>query len=458
MNLDLVVRSRRIVLPGGECDGAIGVRDGRIAGIYGPDAVPSAAERIDAGDRPVIPGLVDTHAHFRDPGYTHKEDFETGTRSAAAGGVTTVLDMPNVDPPTNTVGRFEAHIANAAGKALIDFGHNAAGIDRGEIAGLAAAGATAFKIFMMKDVARDYPHVPGTAVSDHGELFRLFQEIAATGKVVMVHPHDQSLYEEFVRDHWSRGERGVEAYAKAWREGDGAVLDLAIGALIELQRITGVRLHILHCSTRRSFEWIRAARARGQTVTCELNPFSLFLSNSWERVLRLGPYALGMWVPEIDAAAAWAALQDGTADVVATDHSPHTREEKEIGWTDMFKAPGGTPMIQHYLSLFLTEVAHGRLGLGRLVEVCCAGPARLVGLYPRKGLIAPGSDADLVVLDPGRRETITAARSHYKCGWTPFEGREVVGVPSIVIQRGRVIARDGEVFARPGDGRFVRAD
>lgn len=453
--LDLLVRSRRIVTPGGPFDGSIGVQGGKVVALYGPDAAPQTAECIDAGDKPVIPGLVDTHAHFRDPGYTSKEDFETGTRSAAAGGVTTVLDMPNVDPPTNTVARFRAHIANARPKALIDFGHNAAGIERTEIKGIAEAGATAFKIFMMKDVGRDYPHVPGTAVNDHGELYRLFLEIAKTGKTVMVHPHDQSLYEEFVRDYWSRGERDVSAYAKAWRDGDGAVLDLAIVALIELQRITGVKLHILHCSTRRAFDRIRDARAQGQTVTCELNPFSLFVTNSWERVQRLGPYCLGMWVPDIDAAAAWTALVNGVADVVATDHSPHTREEKEIGWTDMFKAPGGSPMIQHYLSLLLSEVARGRLTLARLVEVCCTKPAQLVGLYPRKGVIAPGADADLVVLDLERRETITAARSHYKCGWTPLEGWEVTGVPELVIQRGRIIARDGDVLAKPGDGRWV---
>ena len=177
---DLVVRSRRIYAERGWLDGAVVVRGERIAALAPADAVPPARQTLDVGGNPVLPGLVDTHSHFRDPGYTHKEDWETGTRAAAAGGVTTVLDMPNVEPPPNTVERFEAHRANAAAKALVDFGHNVAGTIPEEIAGLAAAGATTFKVFMLADIGRDYPHMPGIAVEDHAALYRICEAVAAT--------------------------------------------------------------------------------------------------------------------------------------------------------------------------------------------------------------------------------------------------------------------------------------
>ena len=453
-DLDLVVRSRRILTESGWLDGAIGVADERIVSL-GPASEVAAAHRvIDAGDKPVIPGLVDTHIHLRDPGFTQKEDFFSGTCAAAAGGVTTVLDMPNVQPPTTTVERLKAHLENAARKSIVDFGHNAAGTIPENIAGLADAGATAFKVFMMADVGRDYPHMPGIAVDDHATLFRICEQVARTGRPLFVHPHDQALYDLFVHRAWEHWGRDHRSYARAWRDGNGIVLDSGIATLLRLQKATGVRLHILHLSTVEGVRMIRRAKADGQAVTAEVNPFALFVTNSWDAVERLGPYCLGFWVPDEDGAAIWEALIDGTADVIGTDHAPHTREEKERGWTDMFATPGGMPIVQHYLSLLLNDVNTGRLTLSRVVELCATRPAKLVGLYPRKGAIAVGADADLVVLDLERVETITAANSLYKCGWTPLEGRRVQGVPVMTLLRGRVIAEDGKIQAEPGSGRL----
>ncbi len=453
--VDLLVRSHRIFTPHGWVDGAVAVVGEQIAQVLAAsDPQPRARRTVDAGDNPVIPGLVDTHIHLRDPGFTHKEDYESGTRAAAAGGVTTVMDMPNVEPPTNTVERFKAHIENAARKSLIDFGHNAAGTIPEQIAGLAEAGATAFKVFMMADIGRDYPHMPGIAVDDHATLLRICEEVAKTGRPLFVHPHDQSLYDLFVRRAWDRWGRDYHSYARAWRDGDGIVLDSGIATLLRLQKTTGVRLHVLHMSTIEGFKMVRAAKAEGRDVTAEGNPFALFVTNTWDAIERLGPYCLGIWIPDRDAAVTWDEVANGTIDVIGTDHAPHTREEKEIGWKDMFAAPGGMPMVQHYLPLFLTEARAGRISLERIVDLCSTRPAQLVGLYPRKGCIAPGSDADLVVLDLDKRETITAARSYYKCGWTPLEGREVHGLPVMTILRGRVIAENGEVTAAPGSGRF----
>jgi dihydroorotase-like cyclic amidohydrolase len=297
--------------------------------------------------------------------------------------------------------------------------------------------------------------MPGIAIDDHGTLFRICEEVAKTGLPLFVHPWDQALWQLFVERAWKRWGRDFRSYARAGRQGEGIVLDSGISTMLLLQRETGVRLHILHVMTIGGIEMIRAAKAAGRAVTAEANPHSLFVANSWANIERWGPMALGMWVPDDHAAALWQATIDGPIDVIATDHAPHTRAEKEIGWTDMFAAPGGSPMIQHYLSLLMTEVRAGRLQLERVIELCTSGPAKLVDLYPRKGAIAAGSDADIVVLDPAREAVISAAGSYSKCGWTNLEGRSVTGLPVMTILRGRVIAEDGIVLAEAGFGEPV---
>ncbi|MBI3457585.1 MAG: amidohydrolase family protein [Candidatus Rokubacteria bacterium] len=410
---------------------------------------------LDVGNNKVIPGLVDTHAHFRDPGYTHKEDIESGTRAAAAGGVTTVFDMPNVDPPTTTVDRLRAHLENAARKTVIDFGHNTSGVIPDNISKLAEAGATAFKVWMMTDIGRDYPHPPGTSVSNHALLYRIFEEVAKTGRPLYVHPHDQELYSLFVERAQARWGMDFRSYARALRGGDGVILNSAISLLLEFQRSTGARLHVLHLSTRDGIRMVRQAKAEGRAVTAEANPFAMFVTNDWSNIERLGPFALGFWVPEEDNPAMWEAIVDGTIDVVGSDHGAHTREEKELGWTDMYAAPGGSPFIEHYLRLLLTQVNHGRLTLERVVELCCRSPAKLTGYYPRKGSISIGADADLVVLDMNHEEVLHAANSHYRCGWMPAEGLQSKGAPVTTIRRGQVIMQAGKVTAEAGSGRIL---
>jgi len=453
---DLGVKSGRILTPAGWFAGTVVVRDGRIAGLVPDGGDVSVAEAIDVGEKCVIPGLVDTHVHFRDPGFTEKEDFETGSRAAAAGGVTTVVDMPNVDPPTNTVEAFTKHIANASKKSLVDFGHNASGTIPENIAGLVAAGATNLKVFMMVDIGREYPHPPGTALTDHATLFRVCEEVAKVGSTLLVHPHDQDLYALMVERSQARWGLDFRSYARAWRAHDGVVIDSAIATLLQLQRVTGVRLHILHVSTVEGWHLIGQAKARGQAVTAEVNPHALFVAHPWENIERLGPYALGSWVPDDAAEATWRAVADGgLADVIATDHAPHTREQKELGWTDMYACPGGLPFIQEALPLLLTEVNRGRLSLERLVDLYATNPAKLTGLFPKKGAITPGADGDLVVLDLDKRAVVSAADRYYsKCGWTANEGRVVQGVPVMTILRGQVIMKDGEVMGEPGYGQF----
>jgi dihydroorotase (multifunctional complex type) len=441
--------------PEGWQDGTVVVYGGRIAGIVEPGLAPAAERHVDAGDKPVIPGLIDTHVHVRDPGFTEKEDWTSASRAAAAGGVTTIIDMPNVQPVPNNVEVFRAHTANAAAKSMVDFGHNASATIPENIAGLAQAGATAYKIFMMTDIGRDYPHMPGTAVSDHGTLFRIAEEVARTGKTLLVHPWDQQLYELMVQRAQAKWGLDHRSYARAARQAEGIVLDSGIQTMILIQRETGVRLHLLHIMTKGGIQMIKDAQARGQDVSAEANPHSLFVANSWSAMEKWGPYALGLWVPDDHAEALWEATIHGGVDVIATDHSPHTREEKERGWTDMYATPGGSPMVQHYLSLMLTAVNEGKISLERVVETSCANPAKLCNVYGKKGVITPGADADLVVLDMDQEVTVKAKETFYKVGWTTLDGRKLKGVPTLTALRGRVIFEDGKVSAEPGFGQTI---
>ena len=452
---DLVVASKRILTPSGWFSGQVGIRGGKVVALVAAAEEAPAARRVEVGEKPVIPGVIDTHVHFRDPGYTYKEDFESGTRAAAAGGVTTVFDMPNVKPPTTTAERLRAHLANAMAKSMVDFGHIASGAVAENISELAAGGATAIKVWMQEDVGRDYPHPAGTAVTNHGVLYRVCEEVERTGLPLFIHCNDQAVYELFFER--ARAEWGLDfrSYAKARRKGGSVVISSGVATALEFQRSTGCRLHVLHVSTAAGIGMIRQAKAEGRPVTAEVNPNLMFIANSWENLERRGPYILGSWVPEDEAQATWEAVLDGTVDVLASDHGPHTKEEKEPGWVDMYATPGGSPTIEHYLRLLLNAVNEGRISLERVVELCCLNPAKLMGYSDRKGAIKVGADADLLVLDMNREEVLSAATSHYRCGWTPTEGMKIKGAPVMTIRRGEIIMENGNVTAEPGSGQLL---
>ena len=335
---DTIIRGGTLVTVNGRYVADLAIRDGRIAAIVAPGTELETAETIDATGKHVLPGAIDVHSHHREPGYTHKEDIISATRACAAGGVTTSFAMPNVSPPPNTVENLDAMIALYEEKALIDWNINAAGTIPDEIPGLAMRGIAAFKVFMVVDTGRDYPHMPGIGVHDHGKLLEIFETVAETGVPLMVHPHDQALMTHIEHGFWARGERDALAYAKAYAAYDGIIWDSAAALLLRLQKATGTPLHLLHTHTEGVVEQLRRAKAAGQDISAELNPWALFLGNDWANIERLGSYALSYYVPEKNTEPLWAALNDGTIDLISTDHAPHTREEKEPGWTDGWKA------------------------------------------------------------------------------------------------------------------------
>jgi len=453
--LDLVLSDGLIIDARGRRRASIGIQDGRIVGLYAVGTEPPAKETIQVNGRAVIPGFVDTHTHHREPGYTHKEDIDTATRACAAGGVTTTVAMPNVYPVPNTAERLRAMMELYEQKAIVDWNINPAGTIVEEIPRLAAMHVPAMKIFMVVDTGRDYPHMPGLGVHEHGKLMAIMEACAAADIPLMVHPHDQSLMDHIEQQFWARGERDCLAYAKAYAAHDGLIWETAIAVLLRLQQATGCHLHILHVQTERSVQMLREAKARGQKVTAEINPWALFLGHSWETIERLGSYALSYWVPEKNLPALWQGLNDGTIDIVATDHAPHTREEKEIGWTDGWKASTGTPSVQFYLSLMFDAASKGLISYERVVEACATAPARLFRMH-QKGRIDIGADADLVIVDLDAEKEISEAEVLSRIGHTPYAGRKVRGVPLRTIVRGTTVYQDGRVTGKNGYGRLAR--
>ena len=453
MSHDVVIRGPNAVLEEGLRRADIGIDGERIVEIADAGSLPKGKREIDGADLVALPGLIDMHSHHREPGFTHKEDLITIGRQCAAGGVTTSVAMPNVSPPPTTAENLDGMLAIYRERAMVDWNVNASGVQLDEIPKLAERGILAFKIFMVVDTGRSYPHMPGIGLHEHGELYKRMQAVKRTGIPLMIHPHDQSLMDAIEHEYWGRGERDFRAYAKAYAHDDGVIWDTAVGMLLRLQEATGVRLHLLHTQTRRVVEMLRAAKAAGRPISSEVNPWCFWLGNDWANIEKWGSYALSYYVAPHHSEAVYAGFVDGTVDIMATDHAPHLREEKEPGWTDGWKAHTGTPSTQFYLSLLLTDVAAGKLTYERVADATATRPAKLFGLYPRKGAIRAGADADIVLVDPKGRHTLSDADVLSKCGWTPYAGREVIGVPVDTLLRGNVIFEDGTVAVREGFGR-----
>ncbi|WP_337998212.1 dihydroorotase family protein [Oleispirillum naphthae] len=456
--MDTIIKNGLIVTADGRFEGSIGIVGEEIAGIYAPGEEPEAAEVIDAAGLAVMPGAIDTHSHHREgsePGFEYKETIETATLQCAVGGVTTTVGMPNVNPPVNSAELLRRQFAVYEREAYVDYNFNPAGTVLDEMPELATMGIIAFKVFMVVDSGRPYPHMSGIGVHEHGRLFRIMKECARLGHPLMVHPHDQSLMTAIEEEFWARGERDCLAYAKAYAAHDGLLWDSSVALLLRLAKAADCHLHILHVQTEGTVKMIRQAKAEGQKVTCEINPWAIFLGCDWATVERLGSYALSYWVPEKNLPELWAGLNDGTIDMVATDHAPHTREEKEWGWTDGWKAHTGTQSTQHYLSLCLTAAHQGKLSLESVVRLCCTEPARVFGIE-KKGEIRPGYDADLVLVDLDREYTIRDEDALTRVGWTPYAGQTVTGVPVRTILRGRTVFAGGKVVGAKGYGRLAR--
>jgi dihydroorotase (multifunctional complex type) len=457
MTVDLRIAGGTVATPGGLVAADVLVTGERISGVVSPDLEVDARQTIDATGKHVLPGMVDVHVHTREPGFTHKEDIRTTSEQAAAGGVTTIFGMPNLDPPTTSVQTLEEVFALYDEKCIVDYNHNPAATQPDEIAPMAAMGVNAYKIYMVVDTGRTYPHPAGTGMHGHGDLLQMMDTIATTGKRFIIHPHDQSLMDYIEKEVQDRGDNTPQGYAEAYAAREGVIWDTAIDVVLRLAEASGCPIHLAHMQTRRSIEAVKRARQAGVDVTCEVNHWLPFLS-TWDDVERLGPYALSYWVPDDAREAVWDGLRDGTIDVFSSDHAPHTREEKEIGWTQMWSAHTGTPGIQYFDPLALDAVKQGKLTLERVVDLMATNPAKHFGLADTKGAIAPGLDADIVIADLDAPWTITNDGVLSRVGWTCYDGRDCSAQIVRTLVRGQDVYADGKVVGAPGYGRLAAAD
>lgn len=442
----------RVMIGGTLVDADLLIDEGRIAAVVSRGNPAEAAETIDATDRLVLPGIIDTHAHTREPGYTHKEDFLTASQAAAAGGITTMIDMPNVEPPTDTVETYLAKREAADAKSIVDWGHWVAGTNIDAIQALAEAGATGYKIFQ---VAGAYPHDPRLAMNDEGDLLRAMRAVEKTGLPLLVHPFNQRLFEQLSEEAFAAG-KPPNWYTFGEVYTTEAIWHTAVNTLLNLQALTGVRLNLVHTHSAGSLRLIRGAKQRGQRVTASVDPKYYHLTR--DDLLRThGRACPGGFITE-DAermAEIWRSLMDGTIDSIDADHAPHTLDELEAMEADAWHAAMGSPQYDWQYSITLTDVHNGDLTLERAVELLSVAPAKLLGIYPQKGALLPGSDADLVLVDFDRETTLNDEGLYTRVGWTPYLGWTVKGYVALTMLRGTVIARDREVIGEPGYGRYV---
>lgn len=447
---DLVIRGGRVILPTGERTADIAVTDGTISAIGGE--VQPAADVIDAQGLVVLPGVVDAHAHFNEPGRAEWEGWETGTRGAAAGGVTTVLEMPlNAHPPTTSAAAFDEKLAVAAKKALVDFGLWGGLVpdNLAELPGLAARGVVGFKAFMSDSGIDDFRHV------NDGVLAIGLKAAARLNAIVGVHAESQEMVERLSAELVAAERTDRLAWCRA--RPPAAEVE-AIRRLLVCMRGAGkgVRAHVVHVSCAEGLAEVDAACHKGVAITAETCPHYLaFTEDDFERI---GP-ALKCAPPVRNSATRdglWAALLAGRVDLVGSDHSPCPADDKHKGEHDVWKAWGGVAGIQATLPVLLTEGVHRRgLSLERVAHLTATAPAQLFSLYPRKGAIAVGADADFALVDPDREWTFEASRLETRSGVSAYLGRSFRGAVVRTIVRGRTVYVDGEVTGEPGWGKLV---
>ncbi|MGD0186421.1 MAG: dihydroorotase [Roseiarcus sp.] len=431
---DCILAGATVVNQDGVAKRDIGVFDGRIAEIGALNSA-GAGERIDCRGLHILPGVIDSQVHFREPGLTHKEDLETGSRAAVLGGVTAVFEMPNTDPPTTSATALADKVARAKGRMHCDFAFWVGGTydniaDIPELERL--PGAAGIKVFMGSSTGK-------LLVADDAGVLAILE---ATRRRSAFHSEDEARLAE----RKSLRVPGDPTSHPVWRDEIAALR--CTERLIRLARQARAQVHVLHISTREEIPLLQDAK---DVATCEATTHHLtFSAEDYARLgtkLQMNPPVRG---PE-HRDGIWRGLAQGVIDVLGSDHAPHTLAEKAKPYPE---SPSGMTGVQTLVPIMLDHVAAGRLTLQRLVDLTSAGPARVFGIVG-KGRIAAGYDADFTVVDLKRRETIRDAWIASRCGWTPYDGREVVGWPVGTFVRGRRVMWDGEIVT-PAQGEAVR--
>lgn len=452
---DTVIVNGTVVAGGRVAPATVGIRDGRVAAVLESAARPPAGEMIDATGLHVLPGLIDTHVHTRHPGVAARETFESGTAAAAAGGITTLFEMPISNVPTNCSVNLEARVAEMIPQAHVDFAlYGGAGhenVDR--IAEQADAGAVAFKTFLQPPPPARLDEFYGLWCTDYARLREVMRAVAATGRRHCFHCEYAPMYQALQAELDANGRREGRAHADSRPP---IVEELAVAMVLALAADTNAAVGVVHGSSARSATLVAEARARGIDATIETCPPYLFLTAA--ALDRLGPFA--KCNPPLrshdEVEALWAALNAGRIDYIGTDHSPFLADEK-AGAHDIFAAPPGLCGLEVLAPLMLTAVARGRLTLARMVDLCATRAAQIFA-FPAKGRIAPGADADLAFVDLQARWTYDSSRAltRSRANMTIYDGLELQGRVAATFVRGVRVFSDGAIVGPPGLGMFVQ--
>jgi dihydropyrimidinase len=456
MRFDTIIKNATIITAIDTTHADVGISAGKISAIAAQLSPENATQTIDASNHLLLPGGIDVHTHLDMPfgGTTSADDFQTGTIAAAFGGTTTLIDFAIQYKGQTLRHAFDTWMKKAHDKATIDYAFHCIITDLGsaqleEMADLIREGVTSFKLFMA---------YPGVFMLDDASIFRAMSQAAKHSGMICMHAENGGAIDVIVQQALAEGKRAPKYHALTRPTTAEAE---ATSRAIALAEMAGCPVYIVHLSCNDALEKVREARDRGLPAYAETCPQYLYLSldnmnaPGFEGAKYVfTPPLREKWHQE----KLWHGLTHDTLQVVSTDHCPFCfKEQKELGIDDFTKIPNGGPGIEHRLSLIYTGGVHGkRFSPNRFVEVVATAPAKLFGLYPRKGTIAVGSDADLVIFDPNEEQVISVKTHHMRVDYSMFEGIQIKGVAKTVLSRGRPVIDAGQFVGRPGSGQFLR--
>ncbi len=446
MIVDSVLTNAKIYLNKEIVDCGIAIENGIILKIGKETQMPKADEKTNLRNLLVLPGLIDVHAHLRDEGKAYEEDFYTGTAAAAAGGFTTVLDMPNNDPVTMSKITLKNRMKIAETRILVNVGfYSEFPYDLGDVADIAAEGALGFKLFMARQVG-------GLNIGDNESLHEAFTKVKELGIPIAVHAEDKAL----LMENEERLKRENRHDAAAFLEAHSESVELkAVERLLDVHAQTGARIHFCHITSEEGLKAVVEAKESGANITCEVTPQHLLLSTAdYERaglMLTIMPPLRG----ESTIEALWKGIADGWVDALGSDHAPHALIDKSDD--NVWDVKVGVPGLETTLPLMLTMVRKNRISLSRLIQLLSEKPAELFGLRGR-GRLMQGNRADLTVVDFKRKFRIDASKFHSKAKFSPFDDWEVQGYPVKTFVNGFLVMDEHEIMAKPRSGKVIRGD
>lgn len=456
-NVDLILKGK-IFLPWGLIEANIGIEDGKIVAISKLDDLIHGDKKIKLDDEEVaIPGVIDAHTHIRGMGRSDWEDFYTGSMAAAAGGVTTIFEMPITLPSTSTAIALEEKIKQASKQSIVNFAFHCAGGFEAipEIPRMASVGAISFKIFMHPPPPGREDEFKGLYVEDDSQLFESLTTIKETGKVAYIHAENHVLSEYLKRKQIESGGRDLIAYTKSK---PGITESEAINRVSLLASYIDAKIHIAHVSSKESIEVLDFLKKKGRNITAETAPH--YLHFTIDQIKHLGPYAKVN--PPIrskeDRLALWNAISTGVIDIIASDHAAYPKNVKEVGEADIWKAYMGVPGLECLVPIVLNGVNKGLITLEKAAEALSTNIAKIFGLYPNKGIIAIGSDADLTVINLKKEKVLKASEFYTKARDIAllYDHVKVIGIPTMTIVNGEIVMENGEIIGKPGIGRFIK--